>query len=549
MELTAHEKRMLNGDLGPAPRFAMEVLVKLGQIYGADCLVEVASAQIMAHYGSLHDAGLELAEKFVALGGRFLIPTTEDPLSICERHWRDLGIAEEYAAKQERLRRAVLALGAQPAWTCTPYLAGNLPRFGQNVSWAESSAVSFANSVLGARTNRTPAGLNYCAALTGRMPRMGLYRPENRRGQVLISVDAGELSRLDYNTLGLIIGKRVGNRVPVVEGLPESTGVDDLKYLGAAAASSGVVALYHAPGLTPEASAGDPFGGQAPAERLLVDRDALTAMRREMNTALGEPELGVVGCAPLLGAGDGPAGRPAAGPPPQAGPRAVGLHLAHGGRAGPGHGLRGRDHRRRGAHHGRQLPGHLAPGQDPGEDHGHRLGQGGLLPALRARGQDDLRRYRRAGGGPGGGVAAMQRIVLKGRGILPGVAEGRALVSDEQIVWSHGVEPWRGVIDDSKVKLNGQSIKGKVFVYPYGKGSTSSSTWILETIRCGNAPAAIINRETELIITTGFLYGQLLYGAAIPVVDHLDQDPLAVIASGDLVRVDGAAGLVEVFKS
>ncbi len=143
----------------------------------------------------------------------------------------------------------------------------------------------------------------------------------------------------------------------------------------------------------------------------------------------------------------------------------------------------------------------------------------------------------------------MDKIVLRGRGILAGVAEGRALVSDEQIVWSHGVEPWRGVIDDSKVKLNGQSIKGKVFVYPYGKGSTSSSTWILETIRCGNAPAAIINRETELIITTGFLYGQLLYGAAIPVVDHLDQDPLAVIASGDLVRVDGAAGLVEVFKS
>ena len=131
---------------------------------------------------------------------------------------------------------------------------------------------------------------------------------------------------------------------------------------------------------------------------------------------------------------------------------------------------------------------------------------------------------------------------------MPGVAQAQALVSDEQIVWSHGVEPWRGVIDDRKVKLHGQSIKGKVFVYPYGKGSTSSSTWILETIRCGNAPAAIINRETELIITTGFLYGQLLYGASIPVVDQLDQDPLAVIATGDLVRVDGAAGIVEIFK-
>lgn len=142
----------------------------------------------------------------------------------------------------------------------------------------------------------------------------------------------------------------------------------------------------------------------------------------------------------------------------------------------------------------------------------------------------------------------MGKIILKGRGILPGVAEGQALVSGEQIVWSHGVEPSQGIIDDSKVKLHGQSIKGKIFVYPYGKGSTSSSTWILETIRCGNAPAAIINREAELIITTGFLYGQLLYGATIPVVDHLDQDPLAAIATGDTVRVDGATGTVEVFK-
>lgn len=296
MELTAYEKRMLQGDQGPAPKFAMEVLVKLGQIYGADSMVEVSSAQIMAHYGSLHDAGLELAEKFVAMGGRFVIPTTEDPLSTCARHWREIGIAEEYAAKQERLRKAVLALGAQPAWTCTPYLAGNLPRFGQNVSWAESSAVSFANSVLGARTNRTPAGLNYCAALTGRMPRMGLYRPENRRGQILVKVQAGEMSSLDYNTLGLLVGKNVGNRIPVIEGLPESTGVDDCKYLGAAAASSGVVALYHAPGLTPEATTGDPFGGAKPLERLSFGRDDFTAMREEMTTAKGEAELGVVGC-------------------------------------------------------------------------------------------------------------------------------------------------------------------------------------------------------------------------------------------------------------
>jgi len=297
MELTRYEQEMLDGRHGEAKKFAMTILTKLGNIYGADRFVEVVSAQIMAHYGSLHDAGLELAEKFVALGGKFCIPTTEDPLSICSRHWRDLGIDETYAEKQHRLRQAVLELGAQPAWTCTPYFIGNLPRCGQNVSWAESSAVSFANSVLGARTNRTPAGLNYCAALTGRMPRIGLYRKENRRGQVLVKLEVGDsLTSLDYNSIGYLIGKMVGNKIPVIEGLPEATNADGLKYLGAAAASSGVVALYHAPGITPEATFQDPFGGGSPQATFTIDTDDLVRARNELTTMHGDPDLGVVGC-------------------------------------------------------------------------------------------------------------------------------------------------------------------------------------------------------------------------------------------------------------
>jgi len=143
----------------------------------------------------------------------------------------------------------------------------------------------------------------------------------------------------------------------------------------------------------------------------------------------------------------------------------------------------------------------------------------------------------------------MGNIILKGRGVLEGLAEGPALVSHEQIVWPHGVDPSRGVISDAKVELHGQSIAGQVFVYPFGKGSTSSSTWILETIRQSNAPSAVINHETELIITTGFFYGQLLYEAQIPVVDCLDQDPLEVISTGDWVTVDGYKGEVQVRKA
>ncbi|MCD6317771.1 aconitase X catalytic domain-containing protein, partial [Candidatus Aerophobetes bacterium] len=253
MRLTKYEQEMLEGDQGEAKKFAMEVLVRLGEIYGADRMIEIVSAQIMAHYGSLHDAGIELVEKFVKLGGKFCIPVTEDPASVSFRHWKQLGISEEYYNKQQRLANAIIKLGAQPVWTCTPYFVGNLPRFGQNVAWAESSAVSFANSVLGARTNRNPAGLNYCAALTGRMPNIGLYKEENRVGEVLIEIEVGELSNLDYNTLGFIIGKRVGNAIPVLRGIPSNVTIDNLKYLGAVAASSGCVALYHVLGITPEA--------------------------------------------------------------------------------------------------------------------------------------------------------------------------------------------------------------------------------------------------------------------------------------------------------
>ena len=141
-----------------------------------------------------------------------------------------------------------------------------------------------------------------------------------------------------------------------------------------------------------------------------------------------------------------------------------------------------------------------------------------------------------------------EKIILSGRGLVDGVAEGEALVSKESLVWSHGVDPASGNIDDIRVAVYGECVKDKVLVYPYGKGSTSGATWMLETTRCGNAPKAIINRETELIILTGALLSEALYNVSIPVVDRLDQNPDELIESGDWVRVDGTKGVVEVVK-
>ena len=141
-----------------------------------------------------------------------------------------------------------------------------------------------------------------------------------------------------------------------------------------------------------------------------------------------------------------------------------------------------------------------------------------------------------------------RKIILKGRGLVDGIVEGEALVSKESLVWSHGVDPVSGRIDDVRVSVCGESVKDKVLIYPLGKGSTSGATWMLETTRCGNAPKAIINRETELIILTGALLSGALYNVNIPVVDRLDQNADEVIETGDWVKIDGTQGIVEVVK-
>jgi predicted aconitase len=295
--LTREEETMLRGDRGGAVQFAMETIVRVARGFGAEELVEVVSVHAMAMYGDLHDAGLDLLERLHRLGGRCCVPTTQDPASMSFKYWQRMGVPAAYAEKQLRLARLVEALGERILWSCTPYDAGNVPAFGQNVAWAESSAVSFANSVLGARTNRTPAGLAICAALTGRMPKVGLYRPEHRVASVKVVVDAGELTALDYHTLGIILGRRIGTRIPALVGIPPSVTRDDLKSLGAAAAASGAIALYHVIGVTPEACRADPFGGQPPQEELRVTRADLETTARGLQTANpGAVELVVVGC-------------------------------------------------------------------------------------------------------------------------------------------------------------------------------------------------------------------------------------------------------------
>lgn len=299
MRLTNYEKRMLDGEQGEAVKFSMEILTKIGESYGAETLVEVKSVHAAAVYPELL-ASVEMMEGFANRGGCFRVPTTADPAhQPCNfNRWPDLPEPAEYLDKARRILLAIEKMGVIPNWSCIPYFQGNTPRFGQHVAWVESSAICYANSVLGARTNRLTMGLEIAAAITGRIPCFGLHLDENRKGNTLVQVEYTPKTLSDYGTIGYIIGKHLSDRVPVIKGLPPQTTANQLKVLGAAAAGRGAIGLYHAVGLTPEAKTEEQaFGGNKPEKEIKIGSKEIEEILGEINTAKSEQfDAVLMGC-------------------------------------------------------------------------------------------------------------------------------------------------------------------------------------------------------------------------------------------------------------
>jgi predicted aconitase len=264
MELSAEEQAMLAGDQGPGVGKAMEIIVALGQIYGAQRLVPVESVQVAGvSYRNLGQAGLDFLRDWSEQGAEVRVPTTLNPAGIDLRAWKELGFSESFARSQMEVIEAFQRLGIRMTCTCTPYflalpyLEGNVPSPGQHVAWAESSAVSYANSVLGARTNREGGPSALAAAITGRTAAYGLHLDEYRRATLRVDVRCPMRTLSDFGALGYLVGKAAGSSVPYFQGLDGAYSDAALKALGAAMAASGAVALYHVAGLTPEADQPD----------------------------------------------------------------------------------------------------------------------------------------------------------------------------------------------------------------------------------------------------------------------------------------------------
>ena len=293
LHLTEDEQAMLAGEQGPAVALSMRIITELGRIRGATELVDIDSVHIdgCIFYGQ---AGLDFAQRLVALGGQVRVPTTVNvgsvdlihPTLILQNTDREKWVFEG----GRDLMQAYVDLGCRQTWTCAPYQMDSRPDVGRHIAWAESNAIVFANSVLGARTDRYGDFVDIAAAITGKAPKGGLHLDAEREGDVVLDCTSlsPETLALDvtYPVLGYLAGAIAGTTNPVFVGLPSDVSEDSLKAVGAAAASSGGVALFHVVGRTPEAPTLEAALGShvdAPVHHITAQR--LNAARQELSTA------------------------------------------------------------------------------------------------------------------------------------------------------------------------------------------------------------------------------------------------------------------------
>jgi len=250
MHLTRDEERILAGEEGHGRQKAMELIVALGDIYGAKRLIPIASAQVSgASFKTIGDAGIKFLEDFSS-EAKVSVRASLNPLGLDVARWKDMGIDREFHEKQDRIVRAYKALGVEPLYSCTPYLAGNRPKRGQHLAWAESSATVFANSYLGAMTNREGGPSALAAAIVGKTAEYGLHLAENRRPRIQINIE--QIPEGMVPLAGYLVGKIAGKRLPLIKGLELSA--DEHKAFGAAMAATGAVSMYS-------------FVGRGPAKR------------------------------------------------------------------------------------------------------------------------------------------------------------------------------------------------------------------------------------------------------------------------------------------
>jgi len=285
---------MLEGQNGRSKQKAMQILSTLGKIYGAEVMLPVTSVQVSGvSYANLGEAGLDWLSEMAVDGSRVKVLTTLNPAGMDIENWQVLGIDPQFARDQNRVLDAFARMGINLTCTCTPYLIGNLPNLGDHVAWAESSAVCYANSVLGARTNREGGPSALAAALTGFTPAYGLHLDENRRPTITVGVEVQPTGTWQYGVLGKAIGDRLQGQqsVPFITGIGHAS-LEELKSFCASIATYGGTGLFHMRGITPEVD-----NYTAPEEVIQITQaDMQQAASKLQKALLDEVDFVSLGC-------------------------------------------------------------------------------------------------------------------------------------------------------------------------------------------------------------------------------------------------------------
>ncbi len=291
MHLTKDEEKILDGEKGEVTERLFRLLVRLGEIYGADKMISIGSVQVAGvSYKSIGDPGIDFLEDMASKDAKVKVLTYLNPAGMDLENWKEYGFPKDFAKNQLRIMDAFKKMGIVITSTCTPYLAGNLPRFREHIAWSESSAVSFSNSVIGARTNREGGPSALAAAICGVTPNYGLHLWKNRQPDYKIKVDADLKFNSDFGALGYIIGKTVKNKIPYFTGI-KNADTDQLKSLGAAMAASGAVAIYHVENLTPEADSIEKNN----LEKLTIAQKDIDEAYEELSSGK-DPDIVILGC-------------------------------------------------------------------------------------------------------------------------------------------------------------------------------------------------------------------------------------------------------------
>jgi predicted aconitase len=289
MKLTKAEQAVLDGESGESARKAMELVVALGKIYGAEDLVDITSAHLSgASYKTIGDGGLKYLEDMVAGGAFVKVPSTLNPIGMDRTRWREMHISEHFAEKQLRIVDLYGHMGVRTTCSCTPYTGDNVPKLGDHVAWAESSALSFVNSYIGARTNREGGPGALAAAILGKTADYGLHIKKNRRPTVVIEADIGN-TLFEHSLLGQAVGVRIGGGIPYFKGIRPK--VEEAKTMAAAMAAAGSVAMFHVEGVTPEYRDFNLEG----LETIYIGKKEIQEAKEKLNTADGV-QLIALGC-------------------------------------------------------------------------------------------------------------------------------------------------------------------------------------------------------------------------------------------------------------